>query len=42
MIATRQAFIESFGIKVVRFWNKQVYENIDGVIETIGREIRQP
>ena len=35
----RQKFIESFGIKIVRFLNSDIYENLDGVLETIGREI---
>jgi very-short-patch-repair endonuclease len=41
----RQAFIESFRIKIVRFLNSEIYENIDGVLESIGQEIlgtRQP
>ena len=36
---TRDALIESFGIKVIRFANEQVYADADGVIEAIGREI---
>ena len=35
----RQQFIESFGIKTVRILNKDVYENLDGVLEMIGREV---
>jgi very-short-patch-repair endonuclease len=35
----RQAFIESFGIKIVRFLNLDIYENLDGVLEAIEREI---
>jgi very-short-patch-repair endonuclease len=35
----RQAFIESFGIKVIRFLNGEIYENLDGVVEAIAREI---
>ena len=31
----RQAFLESLGLRVLRFWNTEVYENEDGVIETI-------
>ncbi len=31
----RQAFIESFGIRFLRFTNKQVYENLEGVLQTI-------
>ena len=35
----RQAFIESFGIKIIRFLNGEIYENLDGVLEAIAREI---
>jgi very-short-patch-repair endonuclease len=35
----RQVFVESFGIRIVRFCNSQVYENIDDVIERIGSEV---
>ena len=31
----RQAFIESFGIRFLRFTNQQVYKNIEGVLQTI-------
>lgn len=31
----RQQFIEQSGIRVIRFTNKEVYRNIDGVITTI-------
>jgi very-short-patch-repair endonuclease len=31
----RQKFIESFGIKFLRFTNDDVYNNIDGVLQTI-------
>ncbi len=32
-------FIESFGIRIVRILNTEVYDNLDGVLEMIGREI---
>jgi very-short-patch-repair endonuclease len=35
----RQQFIESFGIRIVRFLNTEIYENLDGVLEAIGAEI---
>ncbi len=35
----RQAFIESFGIKLMRFVNSEIYDNLDGVVEAIGREV---
>ncbi len=36
----RQEFIESFGIRVVRIVNSEVCENLEGVLEQIGREIQ--
>ena len=35
----RQQFIESFGIRIVRILNKEVYDNLDVVLEMIGREV---
>lgn len=35
----RQEYIESFGIKIIRFLNPEVYDNLDGVLEVIAREI---
>src|SRR5208337_775018 len=35
----RQQFIESFGIKILRILNTDVYENLDGVLEMIGTEV---
>jgi very-short-patch-repair endonuclease len=37
----RQIFIESTGIKFLRFTNKDVYENLNGVLETIAYKIRE-
>jgi very-short-patch-repair endonuclease len=37
--ALRTEVIERFGYRVVRFWNGDVMENIDGVLETIRHEI---
>ena len=31
----RTAFLESHGIKVLRFENKEVFENLDGVLQAI-------
>jgi len=36
----RQEFIESVGIKVIRFRNEEVYGNIDKVIEEIEKEVK--
>jgi very-short-patch-repair endonuclease len=35
----RQQFIESFGIKFVRILNTEIYQNLEGVLEMIGREV---
>ena len=35
----RQQFIESFGIKVIRILNTEIFQNLDGVLEMIGREV---
>jgi very-short-patch-repair endonuclease len=35
----RQQFIESFGIKVIRILNTEIYQNLDGVLEMVGREV---
>ncbi|MFH0912111.1 MAG: endonuclease domain-containing protein [Patescibacteria group bacterium] len=31
----RQAFLESLGIKVIRFTNREVYENMEGILENL-------
>jgi very-short-patch-repair endonuclease len=33
----RQAFIEAFGIRFLRFTNQDVYDNLEGVLESIIR-----
>jgi very-short-patch-repair endonuclease len=35
----RQAFIESVGIRFLRFTNDEVYRNLEGVLERITQEI---
>jgi len=39
--AGRQAFTESFGIRVLRFINPQVYKNLDLVVEEIWRVAKE-
>ena len=34
----RTEFLESNGYKVIRFWNNEVYENIEGVIKRLEKE----
>jgi very-short-patch-repair endonuclease len=36
----RTRFLESHGYRVIRFWNNDVLANIDGVVETIARALR--
>ncbi len=40
--AGRTAWLESQGFRVIRFWNNQVLEEIDGVQEVILLEIGGP
>ena len=35
--ARREAFLQSRGWRVVRFWNVDVYSNLDGVIDAVYR-----
>lgn len=37
----RQEYIESFGIKFLRFTNEDVYKNIDGVCQTVYNKIEE-
>lgn len=34
--AARTQFLEAQGFRVVRFWNNEVTENIDGVLDTVA------
>ena len=36
----RQSFIESFGIRFLRFTNLQIHENLDGVLEYMGQAVQ--
>jgi very-short-patch-repair endonuclease len=38
----RAVLIRARGYRVIRFWNEEVLKNLDGVLETILRELRQP
>jgi very-short-patch-repair endonuclease len=35
---TRQDFLESAGLKVLRFWNTQIFDDLEPVLQTIFRE----
>ena len=39
--ARRDKYIENLGIKVIRFTNNDVYENLEGVVLTIANEVKQ-
>ena len=36
----RQRYIESFGIRCLRFTNSEIYENLEGVLETVARVLQ--
>jgi very-short-patch-repair endonuclease len=38
--ARRTAWLEGQGFRVVRFWNNDVLQNMDGVVEMIRRALR--
>jgi len=38
----RTAFLEQQGLRVLRFWNNEVLQETEGVLETIWREIHRP
>jgi len=38
--AARTAILEKEGWRVLRFWNNEVSENIEGVLETVLRAVR--
>ncbi len=38
----RTAYLEDFGIQVIRFWDNEVLTNIDGVLETIDSRVTPP
>jgi very-short-patch-repair endonuclease len=37
--AARTQMIEAYGYKVIRYWNSEVMENLDGVLEDILRHL---
>jgi very-short-patch-repair endonuclease len=39
---TRRRFIEAEGWTILRFWNREVYENEDGVLATIRDHLQTP
>ena len=39
--AARSAWLENNGFRVLRFWNNEVLENLDGVLQTIAETLRE-
>ncbi|MFP6733295.1 MAG: DUF559 domain-containing protein, partial [Rhodospirillales bacterium] len=39
--AVRTAWLEGKGFRVVRFWNNQVFENMNGVLESLRGALRK-
>jgi very-short-patch-repair endonuclease len=37
----RDAWLQAQGFQVLRFWNNEVLQNIDGVLETIAAELKK-
>jgi very-short-patch-repair endonuclease len=35
----RQAYVEQLGITFLRFWNTEIYHNLDEVLEVIRKKI---
>jgi very-short-patch-repair endonuclease len=40
--AARNAFLESQGFRVLRFWNSEIDQNLDGVMESILGKLNTP
>jgi very-short-patch-repair endonuclease len=40
--ARRERFMQSQGWSVVRFWNVEIYENLNGVLESILQRLPPP
>jgi very-short-patch-repair endonuclease len=38
----RTAWLESEGYRILRFWNAEVFDNIDGVLDTIFAALYPP
>ena len=38
----REAWLKGEGFKIIRFWNNEVFQNLDGVLETIRRKLIVP
>ena len=36
----RTAYLNEKGFKVIRFWNNEVFENLEGVLEAISQNLK--
>ncbi|MGB9716801.1 MAG: endonuclease domain-containing protein [Thermodesulfovibrionales bacterium] len=39
---SRTRYFKTYGIEVIRFWNNEIMENIDGVLERIAEKCNVP
>lgn len=37
---SRTRMIEAHGYTVIRFWNNEIFDNLEGVLESIAKELR--
>ena len=40
--AERTRYLQACGFRVIRFWNHEVFEDIDAVLDTIWRKLQEP
>ena len=40
--AARTALLENAGYRVLRFWNNEIFENLDGVLERVREVLMTP
>jgi very-short-patch-repair endonuclease len=40
--ARRTEFLQNSGYRVVRFWNSEIFTNLDGVIDAIWARLQEP
>ncbi len=40
--AKRTRYLQESGYRIVRFWNSEICENLDGVVQTIWAKLQEP
>ena len=40
--AERTRYLQQSGFRVLRFWNIEIFENLDGVVQTIWSKLQEP